>query len=739
MSRAVRLGAALGAALLAACLLAAWLVPPMLDWERYRGTVEQAASAGLGRPVRIAGRIRLSLLPTATLRASDVTIEDAGDGASATANELLLRAGLSALSTGRIEPQALVLRGAQMRLPWPMAGFNLGKTALERGLQASLENSALTIGELAITDIQGTLTVGGDRALSATGRAKVLARPWTMTGRLGRPGADGAATLDVSLDGQGGGIGTGMMLTGQVAADGTVTGRVTGRGPDLSILLPAPSQGWTADGRLIAGSGLLVADDLDLTIGGSPARGAVALRLLPALHLDAALATNRLDLDAWLPPLLAGQAVPLPTGIDLSAENATLMGGTVRRVRAGFELSSQGMALRDSSAMLPGEAELHLAGSLARGVFSGDASVAMPDIAATATWLRPLAGAIFTAVPFDRLHDATLAAHVQADRNGVALSALKGEAGGTALNGDLAIRTAARPAVTARLDLMGGSLAPSSTPKDLAAAAALVTDLPRRFASVDADVMLTAHRLRWGDALLDPAVLDVRAQNGSVTIRRAEATGPDGRATASGSIDSAGRFSDGRLQVQVSQAERLGPVLPGRGRLFSPGVEWPGDAGPDSPRSAGCARHRRPGRRGGCTAASGGDVERAATTLGRPGRPPPPRRAAAAEFSRPHRARGLAGRRIPFAPGRTRCDAGHPRPLPVRPVRRRTSRLGHDQRWVDGHGAIAAPRSVRRGGAARTVARSVVAGSDAAWLASRARCRFAACGRSGSMGLRPTR
>ncbi len=63
---------------------------------------------------------------------------------------------------------------------------------------------------------------------------------------------------------------------------------MSGRGPNLSQLLPAPAVPWRAEGRLTAGGGLAVADDLDLDIGGVPARGAVALRLLPVVRLDAA-------------------------------------------------------------------------------------------------------------------------------------------------------------------------------------------------------------------------------------------------------------------------------------------------------------------------------------------------------------------------------------------------------------------------------------------------------------------
>ena len=139
--------AALGAGLLALlALLAAWQGPRFLDWDRYRGAVERVTSTGIGRPVQIAGPIRLALLPEAILRAGDVRVADTGDGASATIGELRIRVGLRALLTGRVEPQDLVLQDARMRLPWPLAGFALHGTPPPGGLHARVEDGTLLLG-----------------------------------------------------------------------------------------------------------------------------------------------------------------------------------------------------------------------------------------------------------------------------------------------------------------------------------------------------------------------------------------------------------------------------------------------------------------------------------------------------------------------------------------------------------------------------------------------------------------
>ena len=135
---------------------AAWFVPRFLDWGNYRNAVEAVASAGLGRPVRIAGPIRLSLLPQATLVAGDVSLPDTGDGASAVATQLRLQVALSALLAGRIEPEDLVLREPQMRLPWPLTALVSHTGAPPPGLHARVEDGTLAIGGLQVTDISGS-------------------------------------------------------------------------------------------------------------------------------------------------------------------------------------------------------------------------------------------------------------------------------------------------------------------------------------------------------------------------------------------------------------------------------------------------------------------------------------------------------------------------------------------------------------------------------------------------------
>ncbi len=565
---------AVAATLLVLAVVAAlWLVPPWLDWNRYRGRLEELASAGLGRPVAVEGPISLILLPQPTLTAGQVVIADNGDGASATVREMRLQIGLRALLGGRVEVTDLVLDDAAMRLPWPPAA---AQSSLQpppgwlTRLHARIEGSTLQVGGMRVTGIDGEVSVDPEsRALAASGLAELMGRRWHIGGRLGQAGGDGSAPLDISLDGQGAIRDTGGTLSGQIAADGALDGVVKARGPDLSLLLPAPAASWRASGRVSAGGGLLVASDLDVDIGGSPATGAVALRVLPAPRLDAALSASRLDLDAWLPALLHGGGrslqAELPTGLDLSTEQATLAGGTLRRVRGGFELTTDGVIVRDAEATLPGAATLHLAGQVNGGQFRGDGRLDAGDLADTIRWLRPQAPGLVDTLPMDAWRGVGLTARLAAGSGVLSLQGIAGHVGNASIGGDAALRSGNHPALAATLTAAGLPLdawLPRTLPADPAALAALLSGLPRRWSGFDLDLDLTATQPTWRGLGFDTLSLATRVQPEGWEVRRAEFKGRGLDASGQFRLSSAGSLSDGRFSATASSAAVLAQWWP---------------------------------------------------------------------------------------------------------------------------------------------------------------------------------
>lgn len=557
-------------------------LPAWLDWNRHRDAIAALVAAGLGRPVRIEGQVALHLLPQPVLTASGVEVADVGDGVSMRARELRLGVALGPLLAGRVQARELVLRGPELRLPWPPAPGALAQrpSAWLTG-RAQVEDGRLVVGGLTLTDIAATLSTDADTGtLSAAGTGSFADRAWRVTARLARPGWDGTAGLEWSLDGQGPLRDTGASFSGRIASDGALVGRVAGRGPDLSQLVPGPPVAWRAEGRLSAAGGLAVAGDLSVDLGGSPGRGAVALRVGEGARLDLSLSAGRLDLDAWLPVLLRPHRPGLPTGLDLSAEAASLAGGTLRRLRAAFDLGEDGVAVRDASASLPGEARLALDGRIPAGDkpgFEGAGGLVAPDLRATLHWLERFAPALLSAPPPGVLRTADARARVALAPGQLSLSDLRGRLDGEAVSGGLSVKLGARPAFAAglvfeRLALDAWLPDPADLPARLSAPGA-AAELTRRFGGFDAELNLQAQRASWRGVPLERLALDARVEAARLTLRRLEATALGARLAASGTVAEGGRVTEAAAELSAPDSAPLRALVPApwAGLLDGPG------------------------------------------------------------------------------------------------------------------------------------------------------------------------
>jgi hypothetical protein len=307
---------------------------------------------------------------------------------------------------------------------------------------------------------------------------------------------------------------------------------------------------------------LAAADDLAVEIGGSPATAAVALRVSPSLRLDVALTASRLDLDAWLPTVLSGSAVRIPTGIDLSAEAGQLAGGLVRRLRAAFDIDANGVQLRDIAALLPGDAEVRMAGRITHQTdkiprFDGDASVKAPSMRVTLAWLEKAGFGMFSVLPEAVLRTAQVTGHVTIGHGHLRASALTGTIDGTKVEGAIGVSAGPRMALTAALRTGKFDLErwmPTALPS--------FTALPGAFAGLDADVQIDAQSAVYGDTGLTPFSLDAKVSPGQIIVRRLEATAGDVKVVVSGTMGPGGRVVDGHLDVQAKEATELSTYLP---------------------------------------------------------------------------------------------------------------------------------------------------------------------------------
>ncbi len=555
-------------------LFAMWQVPQWLDWTRYRTTVEVLATATLGQPVMIGGPISLTLLPQPMLTAAQVNVGGGGPAEPSIHVEALrLRIALWSLIGGHVDARELTLRGPDLHIPW----------SREPGMQrphppawlaafaVRIENGRLTVGRLVFTGIDALLTTLDTGAVSASGTAQFSGQGWHFTARLTAAGADGAAGLNLTLDGQGKANGLGASFGGQFAPDGTLAGAFSGRGPNLAVLLPTPPVPFRADGRLTVGSGRVAIDDLALEIGGSPANGAVALRVVPNQRLDIALSASRLDLGAWLPVLLRGgttiAGIDMPIGINVSAEAAPLGGGTLEHVRAAFDLTSKHLVLRQASALLPGNGMLRLSGRIARDDpahprFDGDARLDAPVLRTTLRWLdQAMPGTVpprlLAGLPDGVAQRAELAAHVVAGGGEVALQRLAGKLDDVPVSGTLGYKRGEPPAFLVDISMDRMVLDPW-LPHPLPD----LEGLSKPVSGIDAELRLNVRHAMLSGATIEGLAVDAAIEAGSILLRRIEGTVGGARAIASGMLGDGGKLSGGKLSVATKDATPVADLLP---------------------------------------------------------------------------------------------------------------------------------------------------------------------------------
>lgn len=547
-----RAGLAAGAAL-ALLLAGLWLGPRAVNWESWRARLAEIATDRLGRPVTLDGDIELRLLPQPMVRAGGVSIGAPGDETRVTARLLRLRLDLPALIAGRLEPREVALVGADVTLPWPpgpLLAFRPPAWITE--FDAAIEDGRLRLGNVTLEGVTARLTSGGAlQALEIAGGFAVAGRAARFTASLGRPGWDGISTLAATLalpELQG-------TLRGALLPGTGFDGTMELRGPDLAALMPSPQGAFRAAGRLTANAELIAGEDLAMEIAGSPARGAIALRLLPAPRLDVSLVAGRIDLDGWVAALRATGPRAWPVAIDLAAEAATFRGQTLRRLRGNAFIEDQRLTLTDMSVLLPGETELEFAGATAGGRLEIGARFAGAD-------LRPTLAAF--GLPMEAL-DTTLLRRGEGrlrlvlEEAQAAIPELTASFESFRLSGAGVLRHGARPALGLGLSVDRLDLArwlPAGI--DLSQAA-------RAFGALDLNLRLAADQASHGAIQAERATLDAAVENGRLTLRRLAGRVAEADVVASGLVTLAPqpRLQDLSLEANGPSARGLALLLPG--------------------------------------------------------------------------------------------------------------------------------------------------------------------------------
>ena len=600
-ARRIVRGLGIGVVALAALLvIAAWAVPPMLDWGRFRSAIASIAGAQLGRTVQIGGDVSLRLFPQAVLTASDVTLPEQGDGMSARIANLRLEVALGPLLAGRLVVRDLVLGSPVVTLPWPLPGslVNPVRPHVPHPFAAHVENGALHVGLAAITGITAAIHGGPSAepaagqppdalplaAFGAEGFAAFDGQRWRFTTALGAPDADGVSAVDLAMQGQGPAHDTGGALQGTLS-DGTLQGHLHAAGPNLALIMPSSPLSWQADAPFVASGERIVSSALRMSLGGAPATATIALQLAAPSRLDVRLTASTLDLDGWARLLtgpFAGFDPPsIPTRLDLTADSASLLGGVLGGISGVLLLEGGHATLEHVTAQLPGDAKLDFSGKIFRGpqallAVEGPATLDAPDLHATLSWLRPLAPPLLDAVPNGVLRSARLSGTARLTPGEFFTKGLTGNVDGVPTSGEFDLAFGTHPNFAATLsfdhlsidDWLGGQGWGNSESLPEAA---------ESFTGVETDLHLRVGSASWRGQDLRDIALDVATGAAGLKIGHASAGFAGAIFDGAGAMGPDGRLADLHGHASTKDAAALLAKLPPAWR-WATGL-WQGDAG----------------------------------------------------------------------------------------------------------------------------------------------------------------
>ncbi|MGF1650333.1 MAG: AsmA family protein [Hyphomicrobiaceae bacterium] len=196
-----------------AILVALFAIPPLIDWNEYRGVFEAEASRVLGRDVRVTGDVSLTLLPQPYVRFEHVVVA----AAPGVIGEPFLRADrfTMLLSTppllrGNVEAREVELDGARVRLRVDERGagswqdLSLSASAFGFGAaDVSLRNVVLRNAEVVIERLSDGSVIGRLGDIDGVLSAETLAGPFRFSGSVKAAGATRTIRLTTGLIAEG--------------------------------------------------------------------------------------------------------------------------------------------------------------------------------------------------------------------------------------------------------------------------------------------------------------------------------------------------------------------------------------------------------------------------------------------------------------------------------------------------------------------------------------------------------
>jgi uncharacterized protein involved in outer membrane biogenesis len=472
---------------------ALFAVPPMIDWNQYRGLFEEEVSRLLGREVRVGGGVRLRILPVPSVEFEKVMIADAPgiSGPFVRADRFTLWLSVPPLLRGVIEARQIEIERPEVRLRFDENGGGNWQQITLQSLQLpfvpqqiALQSVNIHDGRVRIENAAGRNVVTLEKIngeLSAT----EMAGPYKFIGTIAKAGgapmefrvstahaeADGSFRITATM--------RAPDSPARVSLDGTIAAldsrpEFAGKLQWRTRLTAGDPVGATGDGTGVvdltasikADTRQAAFDDLVVSFDsvGRPQnlRGAARVTWDESVLVDGRLTSKWLDLDTLfrlpaggsrrglLRQIVAGGLDEFTGRADLrlSIEQANLGGAAISGLSARVSHNGQALRLEHLHVGLPGGTTLAGDGVLAGGAsdigFQGHVIVKGDSLERFALWAQ---------LPISQLsgpaaRNFAISTAVKLDAASVALTDIEGEVGGGRIAGRLAYDWSDKPSLT---------------------------------------------------------------------------------------------------------------------------------------------------------------------------------------------------------------------------------------------------------------------------------------------------
>lgn len=394
--------------LFVAAIAAAFAAPHVVDWNHYRGAIEEEVSRALGRDVRIGGNLAFTLLPTPGFTLDRIRVADAVSGSGEPAfraEQLAVKLSFAPLLRGVLEAHEIEIRKARVRVP--LTGFGLSRAKLQSDtFQFPIEIQDVALQAVRFTDSEIVIHRGDGAPVTTLAgldgefAAATLEGPYRFRGTFGdaaerlelristqRTEADGSIRFKAGLK-QVGGRGT-LALDGRLAdprqairVEGELTGELPlPRSPGMPTDVAEIRSPLTADAEGVQLAGLSLVFEQQ----GRPQilSGNARLAWHSAVDISGDLSARWLDLDRIIG--LEGKGSPLPalvallssstnlsraggrTSLNLAIDQANLGGEAVSGVIVRMSGDNGAITVEEVGVGLPGGTRAEVTGAITQG------------------------------------------------------------------------------------------------------------------------------------------------------------------------------------------------------------------------------------------------------------------------------------------------------------------------------------------------------------------------------------